>query len=148
MKTSSLKLTAVLTAIVFGGCSYLPFSGGALKGEERAAMEDWSSVADVSIIQLETNPNEPYSVNLWMIADGADLLVYGGDSHAQWAQNIDADPAVRVKIGDYVYPLQGKRETDEAAFRAFVVMWDNKYGSDRSDSTAADTYLYRPSAAE
>ena len=132
-----LGLTTVLT-----GCSYIPFSGGALKGEVMPILENWDDVGRASIIQLETLPADPYSVKLW-IAHATHLYVFGGDNHAQWAQNIDQDPHVRLQVDDYIYELAGARVLDEAEFKVFAQVWLDKYDSDRTDSSAHNTYLYR-----
>ena len=132
-----------LTAVLLASCSYIPFSGGELEGSVAAPLDDWQAVADKDIIQLETNPQAPYSVNLWMIAESTHLYVYAGDNHADWAQHIDSDENVRMKIGEVIYELAATRVLDQAEFQHFTKLWLDKYGSDRTDSLASNTYLYK-----
>jgi len=125
------------------GCSYVPFSGGALQGELRPALTDWQTVADTQIIQLETRPADPYSVNLWMIAEAQQLFVYAGDNHSDWAQHIDVDPNVRIKIDQSIYELSASRVTEQPEFARFAEAWFAKYGSDRRNVKVGEVYLYR-----
>ena len=57
-----LILLIMLTLIT--ACEYLPMSGGKLTGELTPAPADWEMAASPDVIKLETNPSEPYSVNL------------------------------------------------------------------------------------
>lgn len=129
--------------ITTAACSYIPFAGGALDGDVAQSLGDWRNIAQVSIIQLETRPEEPYSVKVWMIAEENHLYVYAGDKHSQWAQNIDQNPDVRLKVEDKIYELRAARVMDETEFQQFALAWRNKYSSDRTDSKANDSYLYR-----
>ncbi len=141
MKLRALFATALL---VTAGCEYMPFAGGPLDGTPAPSPADWRTLGDVDIVQLETlREGEPYSVNIWMIAEETHLYVYGGENYAQWAENMDAADAARMKIEGAVYELRGARVSDEEEFARFARAWLAKYGSDRTDSTAADTYLYR-----
>ena len=57
----------VLLAILFvsAACNYIPFSAGGLNGKVVETPDDWTRVAQAEIVQLETQPADPYSVNLW-----------------------------------------------------------------------------------
>ena len=59
---------------------HLPLSGGALTGEPAAAPISWVDVATDDIIQLETQGEAPYSVNLWTVLVDDDLHVFAGDN--------------------------------------------------------------------
>jgi len=138
-----LILGISLVAGALGACSYIPFSGGALEGEVASPLADWRELDSAQIIQLETNSNDPYSVKLWIIGQHKHLYVFAGDSHAQWAQNIDSDPNVRLKVGGTIYELHATRVLDQEEFRRFADAWLEKYGSDRRDVLAVNNYLYR-----
>lgn len=86
--------------IMVGACSgpvmWLP--GGQLEGPEMPLVVA-SVAADVEVLQLETNPIKPYSVNLgFQRIDGQIYIDPAADR--QWYKYIQADPMVRVRFGD------------------------------------------------
>ena len=108
-----------------------PFSGGRLKGPEGSFPGSWTHADEVMQIQLETNPSDPYSVNLWLaILEGdayvSTSLLAGTDDPTQraWVKNVQADPSVRVRIEDVVYPAELDPITDatlrDLVFEAFL----------------------------
>ena len=70
-------LLPMLAAFACGGP--LPFlSGGDLEGEVRPSPSDWAFAGDSGTAQLETRPEDPYSVNLaYTLLDGALYLRVG-----------------------------------------------------------------------
>ena len=56
-----------ILALLSTGCGYIPFSSGELNGEVTPVPQTWSNVASADIIQFETRPADPYSVNLWVL---------------------------------------------------------------------------------
>lgn len=93
------------------GCGPIgPFSSGRLSGDEGSWPEDWSRIADVTQIQLETGPKDPYSVNVWFVVvdDEAYLatsLLAGPKvpEEREWVRNVVADPLVRIRIEGILY---------------------------------------------
>ena len=80
--------------------------GGALEGEARELPADWSSLAPFGTVQLETNPEEPYSVNIaGMLVDGVPQ-VNAGDTETKWVRNMNANPDVRLQIHGRIYDLR------------------------------------------
>ncbi len=135
-------LLAMLIAVA--GCAeYLPFAGGRLEGEVMPPPADWTELASAKVVQLETNPADPYSVNLWAIGDGPRLYVHAGANRTTWVEHIDADPDVRVKIGPAIYELRAERVTDAAEFRRFADAWEAKYGNQPRNGNVAEAYLFR-----
>lgn len=141
--TKSRTVIVALLLSVTAACSYIPFSGGALTGTPTPPLDDWRSVGEVAIIQLETRPSDPYSVKLWIVAEETHLYVFAGDNHSQWAQNLDAEPDARLQIEDKVYDLTARQITDQQEFRRFADAWLEKYGSDHTETKVDDVYLYR-----
>ena len=142
MKKLGLLITwGLLTSIV--GCAYIPLPGGKLTGTPSTSLQDWQEIANISIIQLETAPESPYSVNVWMIAEQDRLYVYSGDNRTQWVQNIEENNAVRVQAEEKIYDFTANRVTTAKEFEQFATAWKTKYSSDIFDTNAADTYLFR-----
>ena len=91
-------------ALACGG-PMLVFPGGALRGEVvTEPVTDWSFVTD-SFVDLETRPDDPYSVELnYFVRDGQ--LYIDPAEGRRWLEYIRADPRVRVRFGGKVYPLR------------------------------------------
>jgi hypothetical protein len=98
-----LALSATILAC--GGGPFLVFPGGELSGQVvTEPVEDWSFVTD-SFVDLETRPGDPYSVELNYIVRDGELYIDPKEGR-RWLDYIRADPRVRVRFGDEVYPLR------------------------------------------
>jgi len=97
---------AVLALLLLAACSggpFLVFPGGELSGEVvREPVEDWSFVTD-AFIDLETRPDEPYSVQLNYIVREGRLYIDPAEGRS-WLDYIREDPRVRVRFDDRIYP--------------------------------------------
>ena len=134
-------LTTLL--LLLAGCSYIPISGGELEGNVVSVPEDWSQLASISVIQLETNPADPYSVKLWVVAMNAFLYVHAGDNHTQWIENIEQNPDVRVLIEKSIYSLRAVQVRDMAEFKRFSDVYEKKYGMRPRNENIAEVYVFR-----
>jgi hypothetical protein len=121
----------------------LLFPGGPLDGDTAAAPRDWAFTKDVSTIQLETSPADPYSVNLWAIGLGDALYVHAGANRSTWVENLEADPSVRVRIDGTIYLLSAARVESQAEFDAFANAYEAKYGTRPRNESVTEVYLYR-----
>jgi len=97
-------------------------------------------------VQLETNPSNPYSVNLWVIGNEDSLYIFAGDSETTWVQHIAANPNVRLKIGESIYELAATRVTDADEFEKFAQAWEAKYGNRPRNESVDETWLMRLAA--
>ena len=140
-----VRMIVLATSLMLGACSanMLPFSSGALEGDEVAPVADWTEIASVEVVQLESRPADPYSVNLWVLGDGAKLYVFAGGTKANWIEHIEVDPNVRLKMGEVIYPLRAQRVTDPEEFEVFAEGWKEKYGRRPWNDDVTDTYLMR-----
>lgn len=97
---------ATATLLVTLACSgpFLVFPGGELSGTVvNEPIEDWSFAAS-QFIELETRPDDPYSVQLNYIVKDGKLYIDPAEGRT-WFEHIKADPRVRVRLGDQIYPL-------------------------------------------
>ena len=132
----------LLTALACNGPFGL-FAGGRLSGEAQPAPADWEEVGDYGTMQLETRPEEPYSVNLaYTVMDGA-LYVNAGDTETQWVKNMDANPEVRMRIDGTIYELRAERVTDPAVITAFGKAWTDQSFFRRDPTELEQVWLYR-----
>ena len=106
---------------------------------------DWTPHAAVATVQLETRPANPYSVNIWGVADGARYYVAAGSgAKAKWTAFIAADPRVRLRVDQAIYELKATRVTDGAEEKRIGNLYATKYklSGDRAAEASA-AWLYR-----
>ncbi|HXX49366.1 MAG TPA: hypothetical protein VEN47_14135 [Myxococcota bacterium] len=124
------RLILLAAALFAAGCgpTYV-FHGGRLGGEEVAApVDDWSFTDAVHTIQVETNPESPYSVNAWCVAKGPNLWVTaGGGGGAQWGKNLLDDRRMRVRVLGKLYERQAVRVTDPGEIALVRSLYVAKY---------------------
>ncbi len=139
----SLLLISFTTALT--GCAepFIVLAGGELAGEVSDPPVDWTDLNDEEIIQLETRPDDPYSVNIWMVGSGPDLYVATGDDPTNWTENIDANPDVRVRIRGVVYALEANRVDDLEEKKRIGMEYVRKYDVDDDDNWVQDGQLFR-----
>ncbi len=134
-----------LAGVVFSSCNGpLPFlSGGKLEGAVQPAPTSWAFAEDFGVIQLETRPADPYSVNIaYTVLEGA-LYIYAGDTETEWVKHMNADPRVRFRLGDEIYELNAERVTDGDDIAAFAKAWVGHSSIHRDPMALDTTWLYR-----
>ncbi len=136
--------------IAFAACTFflacgplLVMPGGALKGTEESVPSDWDWTDEVSTIQLETRIEDPYSVNIWVVAMGDKLYVHAGTNQSAWVENMQADPKVRVRIEERIFELLASRVRDQEEFDAFANDYEQKYSTRPRHEDIEDVYLFR-----
>ena len=100
-----LASAALAFGIGCGGGPFLVFPGGELSGEiVTEPVTDWSFLDD-RFIDLETRPDDPYSVELnYFVRDGQ-LFIDPAEGR-RWLDHIRADARVRARFGSKIYPLR------------------------------------------
>ncbi len=134
------------TCTLLAGCGEDPFivlPGGALAGEVADPPADWSEHKDVDEVQLETQPEDPYSVNLWVAAIGPDIYVATGEDGTNWTENIDRQRDVRLRIGTTVFELEARAVTDQAERASVAAEYVRKYDVDVDDNWVQAGKIYR-----
>lgn len=116
--------------------------GGALGGTSSTPPSDWAWTDEVSTIQLETRPEDPYSVNLWAVGIDQKLYVHAGANHSTWVENLEGNSAVRVRIDEKIYELAASRVEDQAEFDAFSDAYESKYGMRPRNENVNEAYLF------
>ncbi len=142
MRTPQFLLALSVTALCACG-GPLPFlSGGALDGPVKPAPEGFGFARDAGTVQLETRPEDPYSVNIACAIVDDRLYVSAGDNKAAWVEHMEADPRVRLRVRGEIYELRASRVTDEAEMRAFADEW-TKNAWARDPTTLEVAWVYR-----
>jgi len=140
-----LRLLPLIGALVTLGCNGPTFllPGGALEGETAATPSDWSFAGESGTIQLETNPSEPYSVNLAYTVLNGQFYINAGGTETQWAQHMKADPRVRLRLEGKLYELKAQRVTDGEEILQFAEAWTSQSMFRRDPSYYEEVWLYR-----
>ncbi len=145
MITRRVFFLALMLSASIAGCGG-PFTllpGGALEGSPAATPESWSFTDAVDTVQLETRPADPYSVNIWVIALGEDVYVHAGANRSAWVENIEADPKVRLRVGESIYELVAARVDGQEEFDRFSDAYQQKYGRRPGNESVDEAYLFR-----
>jgi hypothetical protein len=135
-----LKRVGMATAglLVFGGAAILgarllygplgPIPGPELTGTVVAEpVYDWSFADAIQVIQVETRPADPYTVNTWVTRAGGGIYLFAGTEDKTWIQNILADPRVRIRIDGRIHERSSVRVTSLEEKRAFLLQMRSKY---------------------
>jgi hypothetical protein len=154
MRKTALFLASTLV-VAATGCPLGPFAGGRLGGEVHSdAVADWAFVGDEQNCQLETNPDDPYSVNTWCVewhdalyVPTSMILGPKDPSERRWVENVQSDPEVRVRVGGVVYELVAEQVRDDLVYDSVLVALEEKYGLDpeaRDPDREIWIFLMRP----
>jgi hypothetical protein len=117
--------------------------GGRLEGEIAPAPGDWASTDEISTVQLETRPDDPYSVNIWAVGIGPRAYVHAGTNRSNWVEHIEADARVRLRVQDQIYELNASRVEDQEEFDRFSDAYEKKYGRRPRNEDVKQAYLFR-----
>ena len=119
------KWLALTSLLFLAACTdpFIGIPGGQLKGEATSAPDSWTSVPDV--IQLELRPADPYSINIWAVADEGNLYV--ATTETKWVPFIAENNAVRVRFDGKVYELQAQKVETEAEAMSLSAAYSAKY---------------------
>jgi len=138
------RILVLLTCILFVACGpIILLPGGALDGSSSPSPNDWSWTDEVSTIQLETRPEDPYSVNIWIVADRDKLYIHAGANRATWIEHMEVNDAVRVQVEDRIFDLSATRVEDQQEFDDFSDGYEKKYGVRPRHDSVQEAYLYR-----
>ena len=97
----------LVSALFLFGCGgpLLLIPGAELSGEEVSEpVEDWSFVSS-RFVDLETRPDDPYSVELNYVVRDGKLYIDPAEGR-RWLEYIREDPNVRVRFDGKIYPVK------------------------------------------
>ncbi len=141
--TRSLPLG--LTLLLLAGCAepMIVLPGGALGGTRGDPPADWTEYNDIEVIQLETRPEEPYSINIWAAGIGGDLYVATSADGTRWTEHIDRNRDVRIRVLDTIYELEAVAVLDHEERQRVAAEYVTKYDVDSDDNWVAAGRIYR-----
>jgi hypothetical protein len=124
--TRAALLAALEALACFGPLG--PFPGGHLSGRVVSAPVDpWPHAGD-RVLELESDPSDPDSVNVHFVSEGPRLwvgtIIFGS---SLWGHRVVADPRVRVRLGDDIYELRAVRVTERSEMEHVAALYREKY---------------------
>jgi len=130
--TAGLSLALGLAGAI--GCEPVgPMPGGELSGETAQSLAtDWAFTAAVETVEIETRPEDPYSVTTWCVGHEGHLYVPTKDPDSRrWVGNLRADPRVRVRVDGTLYVGRLVEVSDPVEFEAAGAALIAKYEIER-----------------
>jgi hypothetical protein len=141
----SVRFLSFAFILIALGCNgpFAVLPGGQLDGDVMSLPPDWVFAGDYGTIQLETRPEEPYSVNIaYTVIDGS-LYINAGDTETQWVKNLAANPHVRMRMEGVLYELSATRISDAAEISVFGKAWTDQSMFRRDPVELDPVWIYR-----
>lgn len=126
-----------------------PLAGKELSGEVAAETpSDWGFTDEHMTIAVEVRPEDPHSITtICFVHEGALYVPAQGGSDKEWTQMVLADPRVRLKIGDRIYPAKATRIADESQREAMIASASKKYAqlaaAQEGENPPEDVWVFR-----
>ena len=137
-------LVGILIALTLAGCDPMgPLPGGSLAGEVKTPPDDWSVLAKIETVQLETNPDDPYSVNLWVVSSEGRLYVAAGGGETNWSKQISTNRNVRLRIDSNIYELHASSVDSHKELEKVHKAYIAKYAMESDDAQFDDSKVFR-----
>ena len=131
--------------MILAACNepFILAAGAALEGPVAEVPSAWQLHKDSSIAQLETRPNDPYSINFTYVQLDGRLYAYAGDTRTNWVEHIEKSPFVRLRVEDKIYPAQAARVTNREELANFASVWSSLSVFQRDPLQFEEVWLYR-----
>ncbi len=136
-------VVGTLCVLALAACSepFATIPGGQLSGAMNDPPVQWETVPET--VQLETRPTNPYSINIWSVGIGRDLYVATSADGTTWSGFIAEDRAVKVRMGDRLYPLHAAQVDDPGERGRVAAAYLEKYDVDENDGWVQRGLIFR-----
>ena len=138
-----LSLSACLLILTACDGPFIFAAGGELSGTVAEAPNKWQLDEDSAVAQLETRPEDPYSINFTYVQLEGQFYVYAGDTRTNWVKHIEQNPLVRVRVKHNIYPVRAIRVMSEEELSEFAGVWTNLSLFQRNPMNFEEVWLYR-----
>lgn len=138
-------LGLIALTLALSACSgpFIFMSGGELSGAVQQPPAQWTFEESSALAQLETRPEDPYSINLAYVQMNGQLYIYAGDTRTNWVQHIEQNPFIRIRVGETIYPVKALRVEDKDELTAFAAEWAGRSFFQRDPMQFDEVWLYR-----
>lgn len=145
MKNIFRSLLVIFSLLIFAGCEgpFVFMSGGALTGTVGEVPATWQLPEASAMAQLETRPEDPYSINLVYVQLNNNLYVYAGDTRTNWVKHIEENPLVRIRIGETIYQTRAVRIENREEITEFAAFWASRSMFQRDPMQFEEVWLYQ-----
>jgi hypothetical protein len=123
-----------------------PIAGRQLTGTEQPFPADWAFVKSYPLCALESRVDDPHSVTtICFVHDGYLMIPAAEGSTKSWPAYVEADPRVRVKVGDSVYPARATRVelTVEEVLPSMAAKYQDRFADGAPADLPGDIWLFR-----
>jgi len=138
-----LSLSAFLLILTACDGPFILAAGGDLSGTVTVTPNKWQLDEDSAVAQLETRPEDPYSINFTYVQLKGQFYVYAGDTRTNWVKHIEQNPLVRVRVKHNIYPVRAIRVMSEEELSEFAGVWANLSVFQRNQMNFEEVWLYR-----
>lgn len=118
-------------------------AGGALSGTIADVPDNWQLAEPSGLAQLETRPEDPYSINFTYVQLNGRFYIYAGDTRTNWVKHIELNPLVRVRVGNTIYPVRAVRVNNDNEIGEFADVWVDLSAFQRDPNGFEEVWLYR-----
>jgi hypothetical protein len=138
------KVFLILSLVFLASCEPMgPLPGGQLSGSVVPVPANWAASGEVEIMQIETRPESPYSINIWAVDFGTSIYIASGSgAQTEWVDHLQENPAIRLRIDDKLYELVATKVTDIAELEGLHARYIEKYEY-QTDVAPEDAWVYR-----
>lgn len=136
-----ILVSALFALLACDPVSMIP--GGALSGEVEAVPASWAFSDATDTVQLETRPDDPYSVNIWGVGVEEDFYVASAKADNAWARHIGEDDRVRLRIDETIYEMRAEQDDSPETRERFLKAAKAKYDFEPDPEQASDAILFR-----
>ena len=134
-----------LGLLLLAGCAepFIVFAGKSLPGSVELPPVDWSVAEAEEVVQLETRPTDPYSINIWAVVLEPHLYVATSEDGTRWTEHLATSRDVRLRVKDVIYELEAFPVTEPDERAAVAAEYVEKYDVDADDNWVARGKIYR-----
>ena len=138
-------LSLTLCCLMLTACDgpFIFMAGGALSGTISEVPASWQLDKESALAQLETRPDDPYSINLAYVQLDGEFYFYAGDIRTNWVKHIEQNPHVRIRVGEMIYPGHAVRVTSDHEISGFADIWVTGSMFQRDPRNFEEVWLYR-----
>lgn len=138
-----LAIVACLLLLTACEGPFIFAAGGQLSGTVSETPSAWQLASDSAVAQLETRPEDPYSINFTYVQLDGRFYVYAGDTRTNWVQHIEKNPLVRVRVDETIYLARAVRVMSDEELVQFANVWTGLSPFQRDPLAFEEVWLYR-----